>query len=140
MAMGTRRKWAGILVMLVGLLFLGTDLGHADRGRHGDQGHGYKGHGHRDHGHRGHRHSGHGHRGRHRSGGGRVFLSPGLVVPFGLYWEPYPAPPVVMAPAPRVHLDPSPPHYWYYCDAAHAYYPYVPRCPGGWRAVSPAPE
>ena len=26
---------------------------------------------------------------------------------------------------------------WYYCDAAHAYYPYVATCPGGWRAVAP---
>jgi hypothetical protein len=145
MVMGTRQKWVAILVMLVGLLFLGADLGHADRDRHrdkghGEQGHGYRSHGHRDHGHRGHRHRGHGHRGGHRSGGERVFISPGLVVPFGSDWEPYPDPPVVMAPSPRVYLEPSPPHYWYYCDASQAYYPYVPQCPGGWRAVSPAPE
>ena len=26
---------------------------------------------------------------------------------------------------------------WYYCDALHAYYPYVATCPGDWRAVAP---
>lgn len=26
---------------------------------------------------------------------------------------------------------------WYYCDPAHAYYPYVSRCPVPWRAVTP---
>jgi len=25
--------------------------------------------------------------------------------------------------------------YWYYCDQAHAYYPYVTTCPGPWRPV-----
>ncbi len=28
---------------------------------------------------------------------------------------------------------------WYYCDAAHAYYPYVKQCAGGWRAVPANP-
>jgi hypothetical protein len=140
MVMGTRQKSVAILVMLVGLLFLGADLGHADRGKHGDKRHGYEGHGHRSHGHRGHRHRGHWHRGGYRSGGVRVFISPGLVVPFGSNWDPYPAPPVVIPPPPRVYLAPSPSHHWYYCDASQAYYPYVQRCPGGWRAVSPAVE
>jgi hypothetical protein len=26
---------------------------------------------------------------------------------------------------------------WYYCDPAHAYYPYVTSCPVAWRAVTP---
>lgn len=26
---------------------------------------------------------------------------------------------------------------WYYCDPAHAYYPYVRTCPAPWRAVAP---
>jgi hypothetical protein len=26
---------------------------------------------------------------------------------------------------------------WYYCDPAHAYYPYVSRCSTPWRAVVP---
>ena len=28
---------------------------------------------------------------------------------------------------------------WYYCDAAKGYYPYVARCPSGWRAVPTVP-
>jgi hypothetical protein len=46
-------------------------------------------------------------------------------------------PPVVVAPS-LVVVQPSP-HYWYYCDASHAYYPYVQHCPGGWRQVLPTP-
>jgi len=32
--------------------------------------------------------------------------------------------------------------YWYYCEGAKAYYPYVRECPGGWLEVVPpvAPE
>jgi hypothetical protein len=122
--------------MIAVLLVLSTVPAYADR-----DGHGYKRHGYRSHGHRGHWHRGHWHGGLHRSGGVRLFISPGLVVPFGGYWEPYPHPPVVIAPAPRLYLDapPPPPQYWYYCDAAQAYYPYVQACPGGWRQVSPTP-
>jgi hypothetical protein len=132
-AMGTRQKWAGILVMLAALLWISAMPGYTDRGGHGYRGHGYKGHGYR----------GHGHRGWHRSGGARVFIRPSIIVPFGAYWgphwEPYGYPPVVVAPSPQVYVQPSPLVYWYYCDAAQAYYPYVQRCPGGWRPVSPTP-
>jgi hypothetical protein len=137
MAMGTRRKWVGILVILVVLLWISAVPGHTDRGGHGYRGHGYRGHGHRGHWHRGHWHR-----------GPRVFISPRVVVPFGPYWRPYwapyPYPPVVVAPSPRVYVQPSvpvqpPPGYWYYCDAAQAYYPYVQQCPGGWRPVTPTP-
>jgi hypothetical protein len=92
-AMRRRQVWIGVFVMIAVLLLISTGPGYADRG-----GHGYKGHGYRSHGHRGHGHS-----------GVRVFISPGLVVPFGSYWEPYPAPPVVVAPAPRVYVEPAPP-------------------------------
>jgi hypothetical protein len=34
---------------------------------------------------------------------------------------------------------PPPPMYWYYCDAAGAYYPYVSSCPAGWRPVPVTP-
>jgi hypothetical protein len=127
MAMGIRRKWVGTLVILAVLLWISAVPGHTDRG-----GHGYKGHGHKGHGH----------------GGSRVFISPRLVVPFGPYWRPYweayPYPPVVIAPSPRVYAQPLPPAqlppvYWYYCDAAQAYYPYIQQCPGGWRPVAPMP-
>jgi hypothetical protein len=115
--------------MIAVLLVISTVPGHADRG-----GHGYKGHGHGGHGHKGHGHQ-----------GSRVFISPRVVVPFGAYWrpywEPYPYPPVVMAPPPQVYVEltPLPPQYWYYCDAAQAYYPYVQECPGEWRPVWPTP-
>jgi hypothetical protein len=47
-----------------------------------------------------------------------------------------PRPPVVMAPV----VPASPPgRLWYYCESAHAYYPYVGYCPEGWRAVPAAP-
>jgi hypothetical protein len=129
--MTTRGPWVGVFVMIAVLLLISTVPGHADRG-----GHGYKGHGYRSHGHRGHWH-----RGLHRSGGVRVFISPGLVLPFGSYWRPYTDPPVVIVPSPRVDIElPSPPpHYWYYCVASQAYYPYVQQCPGGWRQVLPTP-
>lgn len=29
--------------------------------------------------------------------------------------------------------------WWYYCQGAKAYYPYVAECPGGWTKVAPAP-
>jgi hypothetical protein len=86
--------------------------------------------------------------------GGGVFVSPSIVVPFGPYWGPYwgsypyaypyrypyAYPPVVVQPSPQVSVQPSPPHYWYYCDNPQGYYPYVGRCPGGWRPVSPTPQ
>jgi hypothetical protein len=132
--MRRRQTWIVVLAMLAVLLLSGPGPGHADRGGHGHKGHGHGGHGHKDHGHKGH-----GHR------GPRVFISPRLVVPFGAYWRPYwapyPSPPVVIAPPPRVYVEPSPPppQYWYYCDAAQAYYPYVQQCPGEWRPVLPTP-
>jgi hypothetical protein len=137
--MRRRQKWIGVLVLIAVLLVISTAPGYADRDGHGSKGHGYRSHGHRSHGHGGHWHKGH----RHREP--RVFVSPRIVVPFGAYWrpywEPYPYPPVVVAPAPRVYVEPSPPPptYWYYCDAAQAYYPYVQQCPGGWRQVLPTP-
>jgi hypothetical protein len=123
-----RRWWVGCCLAV--LLVIGTVPGYADRDGHGSKGHGYRSHGHRSHGHRGHGHS-----------GVRVFINPGFVVPFGSYSEPYAPPPVVVAPAPRVSVEPAPPPptYWYYCDAAQAYYPYVQQCPGGWRQVLPSP-
>jgi hypothetical protein len=127
--MRRRQTWIGVLAMIAVLLLLSTVPGHADRGGHGYKGHGHGGYGHKGHGHR----------------GPRVFISPRIVVPFGAYWrpywEPYPYPPVVIAPPPRVYVEPSPPppQYWYYCDAAQAYYPYVQQCPGEWRPVLPTP-
>lgn len=59
------------------------------------------------------------------------------------YPDPYTPPPVVIvqpnAPAPTPGAPP-PAQYWYYCDAAKGYYPYVPSCPGGWRMVPATPS
>jgi len=85
---------------------------------------------------------------------GRVHL--GLGFNFGPYWGPYwgPAyypppyyyypPPMVVAPAsPPVYVErgeqPQSQSYWYYCETSRGYYPYVKECPGGWKAVPPAP-
>jgi hypothetical protein len=130
MAMGTRRKWEVALIILAVLIGISTVPGHTDRGGHGYREHGHKGHGYRGHGH----------------GGSRVFISPRIVVPFGAYWrpywEPYPYPPVVIAPSPRVYVQslppiaaaPPPPLYWYYCDQSQAYCPYVQPLPRGMAA------
>lgn len=62
--------------------------------------------------------------------GANWYFYPSPVYPYPSPWEPPPtalvSPPVGVAP-----LAPPTP-YWYYCESAHAYYPYVPTCPGGW--------
>ena len=86
-------------------------------------------------------------------GGPRVFIGGG----FGWWgwpgwwgpgwWGAYPyyaSPSVVVqqAPTPYIQQDPSSPstpQYWYYCQNAGAYYPYVKDCPGGWMQVVPSP-
>jgi len=72
--------------------------------------------------------------------GGFWYWYPTPVYP---YPDPY-APPVVTvvpqpAPQPVLPAAPPPAQYWYYCDASGAYYPYVPTCPSGWRAVPANP-
>lgn len=82
--------------------------------------------------------------------------------PYGPYAYPYPyvynPPPVVVTPAqPQVYIEQgstqapaqtTPPststgnanaNYWYYCEAADGYYPYVKECPAGWKQVTPTP-
>ena len=41
---------------------------------------------------------------------------------------------------PRPYYYPAAPvtQYWYYCQGAAAYYPYVHECPGGWEPVIPS--
>jgi hypothetical protein len=65
---------------------------------------------------------------------------------------PYPAPVIVQqeptvyiqqapptAPAAPAAPEPGPPpmQYWYYCEDARAYYPYVQQCLRGWMTVVP---
>jgi hypothetical protein len=42
-------------------------------------------------------------------------------------------------PTDYIQQEPAPPQqaYWYYCQSAGAYYPYVKECPGGWTQVVP---
>jgi hypothetical protein len=92
----------------------------------------------------------------------RVFVGPGfwwgppvVARPFwygypyyaGYYPPPYAyppayAPPVVLPQSPPVYVQQEaspgqPQYYWYYCEAAEAYYPYARQCPGGWTKVVP---
>lgn len=52
------------------------------------------------------------------------------VPPLAAAAPPMVAPPAIGAPAPQ---------YWYYCESAGGYYPYVPACPSGWHAVPAGP-
>jgi hypothetical protein len=88
-----------------------------------------------------------------RYGGTRVFIGGGLGWWGGPgwggpgWWGPsypyYAAPPVAVQQAPTEYIqqEPAPPaeDYWYYCQSAGAYYPYVKECPGGWMQVVPQP-
>ncbi|MCX8086831.1 MAG: hypothetical protein N3C63_08015 [Rhodocyclaceae bacterium] len=65
-----------------------------------------------------------------------------------VYAPPIVAPVIVSPPAPTVYIEqpavlPSvptlEPGYWYWCEEARAYYPYVKQCPGSWRKVAPQP-
>ena len=107
------------------------------RGGHGGGGHGFHG------GRPGQHHFRHGFRSSVVIGGG-VWLGPGY---WGPYWYPpyypyYPYEPVPVVDEPQTYIEQPGPSFWYYCEAAKAYYPYVRECPGGWLTVQPqaAPE
>jgi hypothetical protein len=119
--------------------------GHGGGGRGGGHsGGGVRGGGHGSHGGRfpGHHFHGHGFR-------SSVFIGVGPY--WGPYWYPpyypyYPYAayePVPVVSEPQTYIQqPGAASYWYYCEAAKAYYPYVRECPGGWLTVLPqaAPE
>jgi hypothetical protein len=85
----------------------------------------------------------------------RTSVSVGVGFGFGYpFWGPwgYPAPyyyypvPVAVPAQPVTYIEQraSAPAsdrgaWWYYCDAAKGYYPYVRECPTGWQRVSPVP-
>ncbi len=71
--------------------------------------------------------------------GGEWFFYPQPVYPYPDPNSYVPLPAVVVQPPPPEPLAPQPQQYWYYCDAAQGYYPYVTNCPGGWRAVPATP-
>lgn len=62
------------------------------------------------------------------------------------YPDPY-APPVLVTPPvvvvpPAATAPPEPPaapEFWYYCESANAYYPYVATCPEAWKKVPAKP-
>ena len=63
------------------------------------------------------------------------------------YWgSPYPyyaSPPVIVQEQAPMYIQPAPQPeeqaYWYYCQEAKAYYPYVKQCPSAWMKVVPSP-
>lgn len=90
--------------------------------------------------------------------GGRVHGHVGVYFG-GPYWSPWFYPPPFYYQPQVVVVPPSPPpvyieqqqempaqpaasgnQYWYYCQNAKGYYPYVKECPGGWQKVLPQPE
>ena len=48
-------------------------------------------------------------------------------------------PPVVVQQAPAQPQPLPATQFWYYCDSAKGYYPYVPTCPEAWRPVPAQP-
>ncbi len=73
--------------------------------------------------------------------GSRFFFGVDVVAPL---WYPYPYPvyssPAVVESSPAyVQTGAQPQQYWYYCQDAQAYYPYVKECSGGWLQVVPQP-
>lgn len=61
--------------------------------------------------------------------GSAWYFYPTPVYPYPNPWEP-PPPPVVAPP---------PAQYWYYCEPASAYYPYVATCTSPWKQVPATP-
>ncbi len=72
--------------------------------------------------------------------------------PARYYYPPYYAPVIIERQAPPVYVEQpvpapgpasaataAPANWWYYCEGAGGYYPYVRECPGGWQRVSPQP-
>ena len=130
-----------IAVVVAGLFLIAAAAPADARGGGGGRG----GHGGQDfrggrfHGHHFH---GHGFRSSVVIGTG-VWLGPYWYPPYYPY-DPYdPYAPVPVVAEPQTYIEQSgAPAYWYYCEAAKAYYPYVRECPGGWLTVLPqaAPE
>jgi len=56
--------------------------------------------------------------------------------PFWAYGPYAYVPPPVYVEPPPVYIQPAP-SYWYYCQSARVYYPYVGACPEGWLQVVP---
>jgi hypothetical protein len=138
-----------LLVLLCGALASGSALAGkgGGKGGHAGGGHtgGHKGGAHHGGGHKGNHHHGGGHKGSHHHGGHHHHGSVAVGVGFGFsYWDPfwYPAPYYYPA-QPATYIEqsapPQPVGWWYYCESARAYYPYVNACPTGWQRVPATP-
>jgi hypothetical protein len=68
--------------------------------------------------------------------GGAWYWYPAPVYP---YPNPYTPPAVVQVPSPPPPQPQALPPTWYYCNRPAGYYPYVPDCPSGWKAVPATP-
>jgi hypothetical protein len=58
---------------------------------------------------------------------------------YGPYYTSYYPYPVDSGPVAQQYIQQSEPYFWYYCESAQAYYPYVQQCPTGWMKVVPTP-
>ena len=131
------------LAVVIALPLLLTVTAEA-RGGHGGGGHGG--------GFHGGFHGGH----FHHFGGSRVFIGGFFgfpyYYPYGYYPYPYYYPyygypysypyayPDSAYPDTQLPVPSEPQQsYWYYCQDAQGYYPYVRNCPGGWTQVVPTP-
>ncbi|MBA4372726.1 MAG: hypothetical protein C0402_07650 [Thermodesulfovibrio sp.] len=67
----------------------------------------------------------------------------GYGYPYGYpYGYGYREPSVVIERSPDTYIeqnDTQQEYYWYYCDNPKGYYPYIKRCPDGWKRVLPTP-
>ena len=132
------KKIAIVVLALVVILAVPATSAHArGGGGHGGQGgHGGNGgHG----GHKGGGHKGHGHH--HRSFvvvGGGVFYGPDWPYWYPPYDPAYYA--AITSDEPVSYIQQDTPPFWYYCEGAQAYYPYVQECAGGWLTVTPTPS
>jgi len=80
-----------------------------------------------------------------------AYWGPRFYGPPPVYYTPpsyyYSAAPAYAPPAPTTYVErddpppaeaaPAQPVWWYWCESARGYYPYVKECPGGWRRVPP---
>jgi hypothetical protein len=69
--------------------------------------------------------------------GGVWYFYPSPIYPYPSPWEPPPA--ILVTPPMGGVPQPPPTQYWYLCEAANAFYPYVATCPGGWKQVPAVP-
>jgi hypothetical protein len=65
--------------------------------------------------------------------------------PYYYPYYPYYPQPVAYPAQPVTYIEQGaapaaePVHWWYYCESARAYYPYVRECPAGWQRVPALP-